>query len=116
MQLKNTILVLIAIASSQCLASPAPDSRAPIARDVQEAHEGKLDKRACSYNGCACVSGLTQGVYCGNCVVGAGTFAIKTKRVKNHAFECSSSGGCCDYGVASDCGKSSARCKEGSPA
>ncbi|KAF1848281.1 uncharacterized protein K460DRAFT_247729, partial [Cucurbitaria berberidis CBS 394.84] len=75
----------------------------------------ELDKRACSSNGCACVSGLTQGVYCGNCIVGAGTYAVKTKRVKKHAFECSASGGCCDYGVASDCGKKSARCREGSP-
>ncbi|KAF2031920.1 hypothetical protein EK21DRAFT_50252, partial [Setomelanomma holmii] len=74
----------------------------------------QLDKRACSYNGSACVKGLTAGVYCGNCVVGAGTYAIKIKRVSSHAFQCSSPGGCCDYGTASDCGKSSARCEEGS--
>ncbi|KAH8903742.1 hypothetical protein BR93DRAFT_930895 [Coniochaeta sp. PMI_546] len=76
---------------------------------------GELFGRACSSNGCKCVSGLEQGVYCGNCVVGAGTYAIKTKRVNSHAFECSPSGGCCDYGPASDCGTSSARCREGSP-
>ncbi|KAK5654219.1 hypothetical protein OQA88_7394 [Cercophora sp. LCS_1] len=74
-----------------------------------------LVERACSDNGCKCVRGLSQGVYCGNCVVGAGTFAISTKRVSNHAFECNSSGGCCDYGKASDCGTARARCKEGSP-
>ncbi|KAL1837543.1 hypothetical protein VTJ49DRAFT_3666 [Mycothermus thermophilus] len=71
--------------------------------------------RACVSNGCQCVSGLKQGVYCGNCVVGAGTYAIKTKRVKNHAYECNPRGGCCDYGVANDCGTSRARCKMGSP-
>ncbi|KAJ9156831.1 hypothetical protein NKR19_g4149 [Coniochaeta hoffmannii] len=76
---------------------------------------GVLVGRACSSNGCKCVSGLAQGVYCGNCVVGAGTYAVKTKRVASHAFECSPSGGCCDYGKASDCGTSSARCREGSP-
>ncbi len=76
---------------------------------------GQLFGRACSSNGCKCVSGLEQGVYCGNCVVGAGTYTVKTKRVNSHAFECSPSGGCCDYGKASDCGTSSARCKEGSP-
>lgn len=77
---------------------------------------GDLYKRACSSNGCKCVTGLLQGVYCGNCVVGAGTYAIKTKRVNSHAFECNPSGGCCDYGAADDCGTSHARCKEGDPA
>ena len=74
-----------------------------------------LQPRACTYNGCACVRGLRQGVYCGNCVVGAGTLAISKKRVNSHAFECSPQGDCCDYGHASDCGTSHARCKEGSP-
>ncbi|KFY47501.1 hypothetical protein V495_01939 [Pseudogymnoascus sp. VKM F-4514 (FW-929)] len=73
-----------------------------------------LEPRACSSNGCACVTGLKAGIYCGNCVVGAGTYAIKTKRVASHAFQCNASGGCCDYGAASDCGKTSARCAEGS--
>ncbi|KAK1831979.1 hypothetical protein QBC39DRAFT_433580 [Podospora conica] len=74
-----------------------------------------LDKRACSANGCACVRGLAQGVYCGNCVVGAGTLAISAKRVASHAYECSPSGGCCDYGYARDCGGAGARCREGVP-
>ncbi|SPN99910.1 uncharacterized protein DNG_02762 [Cephalotrichum gorgonifer] len=75
----------------------------------------ELVPRACSANGCKCVKGLAQGVYCGNCVVGAGTYAISAKRVANHAYECNSSGGCCDYGKASDCGTKNARCKNGSP-
>jgi hypothetical protein len=83
--------------------------------EAREALPLELVPRACTANGCKCVLGLSQGVYCGNCVVGAGTYAIKTKRVNSHAFECSSSGGCCDYGAASDCGTSSARCREGSP-
>ncbi|KAK1753017.1 hypothetical protein QBC47DRAFT_387558 [Echria macrotheca] len=73
-----------------------------------------LAKRACDSNGCKCVKGLQQGVYCGNCVVGAGTYAISAKRVSNHAYECNPSGGCCDYGKASDCGTTRGRCKEGS--
>lgn len=108
MYLKPTLLLLITLATSHALAAPSNDALPP--------HDGfSLDKRACSANGCECVSGLTQGVYCGNCVVGAGTLAIKTKRVRTHAFECGSNGRCCDYGVASDCGTSRARCKEGSP-
>ncbi|KAH7363725.1 hypothetical protein BKA66DRAFT_470875 [Pyrenochaeta sp. MPI-SDFR-AT-0127] len=108
MQFKNTILLLVALATSHALAAPSPDALEPL-------DAGALDKRACTYNGCACVSGLSAGVYCGNCVVGAGTYAIKTKRVRTHAFQCSSSGRCCDYGTASDCGTSSARCEDGSP-
>ncbi|KAF0322372.1 mold-specific m46 protein [Colletotrichum asianum] len=64
---------------------------------VREPIPAELAQRACTYNGCA-----------------SGTYAVKTKRVTTHAFECSSSGGCCDYGVASDCGTSRARCKSGS--
>ncbi|KAK2011835.1 hypothetical protein LZ32DRAFT_606090 [Colletotrichum eremochloae] len=82
---------------------------------VREAASPEIFERACTYNGCQCVSGLAQGVYCGNCVVGAGTYAVKTKRVRTHAFECNSSGGCCSYGAASDCGTSRARCRSGSP-
>lgn len=85
------------------LANPAPIAEA-----------GELQNRACVANGCQCVSGLLGGIYCGNCVVGAGTYAIKTKRVANHAYQCNSSGGCCDYGVANDCGKKGGRCREGS--
>lgn len=109
MQLKSTVFFLSAI--TMILASPAPD-----ANNLEAKDNLLVDKRACTYNGCACVSGLSAGIYCGNCVVGAGTYAIRTKRVSNHAFQCSSSGSCCDYGVASDCGKSNARCREGSAA
>lgn len=83
--------------------------------EAHDASPAKLFERSCSSNGCACVKGLKQGVYCGNCVVGAGTYAVKTKRVAKDAFECNPSGGCCSYGVASDCGTKSARCAEGSP-
>jgi hypothetical protein len=102
MQVKTTLLLVLA-------------SLATAAVLEHEARDSVLAERACSSNGCKCVTGLVQGVYCGNCVVGAGTYAIKTKRVNTHAFECNPSGGCCDYGTASDCGKSGARCKEGSP-
>jgi hypothetical protein len=72
-----------------------------------------LVARACDPNGCKCVRGLKQGVYCGNCVVGAGTFAVSKKRVLTHVFECSPEGDCCDYGRASDCGTTRGRCREG---
>lgn len=103
-------LLLVALTSAAII-----EPKEPNLSNLQARHENELFGRSCSSNGCKCVSGLEQGVYCGNCVVGAGTYAIKTKRVAKHAFECNPSGGCCDYGTASDCGTSSARCKEGSP-
>ena len=108
-----SLILLFAAAASPVLASPPLLERNSLINN--DANLLALDKRACSYNGCACVSGLAAGVYCGNCVVGAGTYAVRTKRVSSHAYQCNSSGGCCDYGVASDCGKSGARCAQGSP-
>ncbi|KAK1856410.1 hypothetical protein CCHR01_00981 [Colletotrichum chrysophilum] len=104
--MRSGSLILLISATVAAVNGSSIQAREPI--------PAELAQRACTYNGCACVTGLTQGVYCGNCVVGAGTYAVKTKRVTTHAFECSSSGGCCDYGVASDCGTSRARCKSGS--
>ena len=97
------------------LTATATAAATPAAADSGPGQGHALFGRACSNNGCKCVSGLAQGVYCGNCVVGAGTLAIKEKRVRTHAYECNPSGGCCDYGFASDCGTSRARCREGSP-
>ena len=111
MLFNNIALLLATISASTVLASSLHD------REALQPHDDlSLEKRACTYNGCACVKGLSGGVYCGNCVIGAGTYAIKTKRVNSHAFQCSSTGSCCDYGTANDCGKASARCREGSPA
>lgn len=55
----------------------------------------ELNERACTYNGCACVTGLVAGIYCGSCIVGAGTYAVKTKRVLTHVYQCSATGSCC---------------------
>lgn len=115
MLLNNIMLLLATTSASLALASSLHD-RAAVAPEALPPHDSfNVEKRACTYNGCACARGLSAGVYCGNCVVGAGTYAIKTKRVNSHAFQCSATGSCCDYGTASDCGKSSARCREGSP-
>ncbi|OBT61221.1 hypothetical protein VE03_08709 [Pseudogymnoascus sp. 23342-1-I1] len=84
MQFKSGVLLLIA--------------------SIAAANASGLEARACSSNGCACVTGIKAGIYCGNCVVGAGTYAVKTKRVASHAFQCGAGGACCDYGAASDCG------------
>ncbi|KAL5348904.1 hypothetical protein ACLOAV_006329 [Pseudogymnoascus australis] len=94
MQLKSAVLLLIA--------------------SIAAVNASGLEARACSSNGCKCVSGIKAGIYCGNCVVGAGTYAIKSKRVASHAFQCGAGGACCDYGAASDCGGKSARCAQGS--
>ncbi|KAH8892547.1 hypothetical protein GQ53DRAFT_126016 [Thozetella sp. PMI_491] len=104
----NTLVLLTALAPS-VLAAVGSNPAAREARPIE------LQERACTSNGCKCVKGLKQGVYCGNCVVGAGTYAISTKRVAGNAFECSPAGDCCSYGSASDCGTSHARCAEGSP-
>ena len=106
----SSVLYLASLALATAI--PAEDAASLSQRDALPA---ELVPRACSANGCKCVRGLKQGVYCGNCVVGAGTYAISAKRVSTHAYECNPSGGCCDYGTASDCGTSRARCKEGSP-
>jgi hypothetical protein len=74
-----------------------------------------LEPCACVANGRACLLGLVQGVYRGNCVVGAGSYAIKTDRVLNNVYECNPEGGCCDYGYASDCDTTHGRCAEGVP-
>ncbi|RKU49193.1 hypothetical protein DL546_008913 [Coniochaeta pulveracea] len=83
----------------------------------QEAESGLLtsrellQKRKCDYNGCKCSSRGYQFHSCGNCVwTDTGEWAITKKRVSTHIFECGPTGTCCDYGVASDCGTSSARC------
>ena len=110
----TTILSLASLALSAS-ASPAADNQAI---DDDSSWGGvaprELTPRACVANGCKCVKGLKAGIYCGNCVVGAGTYAVSAKRVAGHAYQCNASGGCCDYGAASDCGKSGARCQQGS--
>lgn len=98
------------------LASPVEENSAPQevsvpmeARDLDTLAATPLEKRACSSNGCKCVKGLRQGQYCGACVW-KGDYVISAKRVLNHIYECSPSGGCCDYGKASDCNTGSGRC------
>jgi hypothetical protein len=113
MQVSAIILLLASVAAAVSLDHPVAARDAEV--EAREALPVQLTPRSCTSNGCKCVSGLTQGVYCGNCVVGAGTYAIKTKRVATHAFDCNPTGGCCSYGYASDCGTKSARCEEGSP-
>lgn len=98
-----TLLLFSTAASSHVLSSP------------EDTAVNSLAKRACDYNGCACVSGIPAGVYCGNCVVGAGTYAVRTKRVRTHVFQCGARGACCDYGYATDCGGDGARCRSGGP-
>ncbi|KAK2019183.1 hypothetical protein LZ32DRAFT_598715 [Colletotrichum eremochloae] len=79
---------------------------------LERKEELGLEKRACSYNGCKCNSRGRQLTVCGNCVWSDnGAYVVTTKRVSNHIFECSPSGGCCSYGYASDCGSSGARCR-----
>lgn len=114
----STILSLASLALS-ATANPAADIHATDdhATDVDSGwglDPRELTPRACVSNGCKCVKGLKAGIYCGNCVVGAGTYAVSAKRVASHAYQCNASGGCCDYGAASDCGKSGARCQQGS--
>lgn len=68
-----------------------------------------LNKRACKDTGCKCVKGLRQGQYCGACVW-KGDYVITKKRNLKHIYECSPSGGCCDYGKADDCNTGHGRC------
>lgn len=102
-------LSLVLTLASLALATASPEPAVDLS-----AREPELTPRDCNANGCKCVTGLQAGIYCGNCVVGAGTYAISAKRVASHVYQCNSSGGCCDYGPATDCGGKGARCQEGS--
>lgn len=109
----STVLSLASLALS-ATANPVADDHVTGDDSGWGLGARELTPRACVANGCKCVKGLKAGIYCGNCVVGAGTYAISAKRVAGHAYQCNASGGCCDYGAANDCGKTGARCQEGS--
>ncbi|KAH8594895.1 hypothetical protein B0O99DRAFT_623882 [Bisporella sp. PMI_857] len=74
---------------------------------------GDLVERACVANGCKCQTDIKPGLYCGNCIPDE-NYAVTTKRVYTHIYQCGAKGACCDYGVASDCGTIRARCVAGS--
>lgn len=75
------------------------------ARDALNARDlnPDLTKRACKDVGCKCKSGH-GGVWCANCMTG-GTYVVTTlgSGSVSDVYQCSSSGGCCDFGYASDC-------------
>ncbi|KAL6875897.1 hypothetical protein HDV57DRAFT_502409 [Trichoderma longibrachiatum] len=108
------VAALLAPLASAAVAGVDIEARVDAVAQVEERSELlPLDKRACTYNGCKCstLHPLKQGQYCGNCVWSNGDgYIITAKRVNNHVYECSPSGSCCDYGVASDCGSGTARC------
>ncbi|KAK7182508.1 hypothetical protein PSPO01_11506 [Paraphaeosphaeria sporulosa] len=110
------ILNLLNLAVFASLAAASPTAGAEALSSPEQAVGVPLEKRACTYTGCTCLKGIKAGVYCGNCYnpKDHNYWAVQTKgsssRFATHAFQCASSGDCCDYGVASDCGKTSARC------
>ncbi|TFB01738.1 hypothetical protein CCMA1212_006278 [Trichoderma ghanense] len=108
------VAALLAPLASAAVAGVDIEARVEAVAQVEERSELlPLDKRACTYNGCKCstLHPLKQGQYCGNCVWSNGDgYIITAKRVNNHVYECSPTGSCCDYGVASDCGSGTARC------
>lgn len=126
----NSFVFLLALASSttataspnanpDALANPNPDANfnlEALSPDVALGVGVPLEKRACTYTGCACLKGIKPGVYCGNCYnpKDHNYWAVQKKgsssRFATHAFQCAKSGDCCDYGVASDCGGTKARC------
>jgi hypothetical protein len=110
-----TLLLLAPITALAAVAAePAPVAIAEVSpREAVPEIPAELTARACVANGCQCSTKypLEQGQYCGNCVWSNGAgYIITAKRVNNHVYECNSSGGCCDYGPASDCGSGTARC------
>lgn len=84
----------------------AESARAPAKERGRLAPQGlDLTKRACSYNGCTCQSGYA-GVYCANCVGSDGEYVVielGSSGSISDVYQCNGSGGCCDYGYASDC-------------
>lgn len=109
-------LALALLTATLGVANPTPDASSPQevsipmeARDLTPDAPLHLEKRACKKNGCKCVKGLRQGQYCGACQW-KGSWVITAKRNLKHVYECSSDGGCCDYGTGSDCNTGSGRC------
>ena len=109
-------IALALLTATLGLATPIEDASIPQevsvpmeVRDVDSLVATPLEKRACSSNGCKCVKGLRQGQYCGACVW-KGDYVISAKRNLKHIYECSPSGGCCDYGTSSDCNTGHGRC------
>ncbi|KAJ8117133.1 hypothetical protein OPT61_g1606 [Boeremia exigua] len=104
----HSLVLLIALTLST---TASPNADADALGFTEDTLSNPLEKRACKANGCRCLSGLKAGVYCGNCYQPSTNYWVLTsKQVKNHAFECNNKGGCCDYGVANDCGTKNARC------
>ena len=91
-----------------------PDTSPVEAGDALEARDlnPDLTKRACKSNGCKCLKGY-PGVWCGNCVRN-GAWVVEilgSSGSQEHVYQCSSGGGCCDYGYATDCkGGATGRC------
>jgi hypothetical protein len=108
----TALLLLAPLAAAAVAVDPANPTAVPEI-DAGEASPVDLVLRSCVYNGCKCSTKhpLKQGQYCGNCVWSDGSgHIIIAKRVDNHVYECSPTGKCCDYGYATDCGTSRARC------
>lgn len=121
MRFTTTLSVLLLALHAEAIAFPGEDPEAAIIPSI-EGRDASFDdvspasplltKRACKYNGCKCNSRGKQLTVCGNCVWSDTGKPVVTKKRKNsHIYECSPSGRCCDYGVGSDCGSGSARCK-----
>jgi hypothetical protein len=110
------ILSLLSVAALASLAAASPAANADTPSSFDPSVGIPLEKRACTDTGCECLKGIKAGVYCGNCYnpKDHNYWALQKKgtssRFATHAFQCASSGDCCDYGVANDCGKTSARC------
>ncbi|KAK4136075.1 hypothetical protein BT67DRAFT_440226 [Trichocladium antarcticum] len=103
-------ILLTLLSAAAGLASPVDDDAAvPMEARSDIGNPAALHKRACVANGCKCVTGLRQGQYCGACVW-KGSYVITAKRVRNHIYECTPTGGCCSYGRASDCNTGQGRC------
>jgi len=109
------LLLLAPLVATAAVESSNSLKAIAVVEDPLKTREGPLPvelvSRSCVANGCKCQKKLSQGQYCGNCVLDSnGEWVITAKRVNNHVYECNPSGGCCDYGVADDCGGASARC------
>ncbi|KAF3908985.1 hypothetical protein ABW20_dc0107544 [Dactylellina cionopaga] len=101
MQLTKLVCLLPLIATALAAAVPEANPEAdPGTRVTSDLVDEPLDKRACTYNNCACRSGTSPGVYCGWCyaVTAAGNGGSW-----GDAYQCSSSGSCCRYGARSSC-------------
>jgi len=100
--LTTVLLSTLALATPLTTNANANDLAARDTADTADTADksGAMQPLACKKNKCKCRAKTAQGQYCG---WGTAVTNLGSGGAKNHVYECSPSGGCCDYGYRADC-------------